>query len=234
MMEAIIGREPNRRRLMITVGGKTTTIGADMSVPQDISRQQFRLMFDNGTITLTNLKPETTPIYINGLETISQVVTATDRLQIGYDLYSVDLAKVIDAIEHMPKPSVIYSIGHLKKVWEDYEATKLKMMDNENRKNAIKGLASVISMAGTIVAIMLPGTRSILVIIAASISIVLALMWIVPSFRRGSSIQARVDELNKQLRRDYVCPNCHHFLGKPYSEIVQIGKCPKCNSKFQE
>ncbi|MBQ7280432.1 MAG: hypothetical protein IJR13_06915 [Bacteroidales bacterium] len=236
MIEAIIGREPGRRRLQIIVGEKTTTIGNDMSVPQDISRRQFRLQMDGETLILTNLKPETTPIYINGLEAVSQPVTLSDRVQIGYDLYGVDIAAVVEAIKKMPKPAVIYSIGHLKKVWEDYQTTKLKMMDNENRKNAVKGLASVVSMAGTIVAIVIPNTRSILIIIAASISIILALMWILPSFKRGSSIQARVEELNKQLKQDYVCPNpdCHHFLGKPYEEIVNIGKCPKCNSRFQE
>ena len=237
MTEAIIGRESGRRRLMITMGERSTTIGGDYSVPQTISRQQCLLQIDGDSITVTNLKPEASPIFVNGLEVISKVIGPTDRLQIGKGVYTVDLPCVIDAIKNMPNPDGVYSISHLRTIWETYEADKRKMMENESRKNAIKGLGSVFMMLGAAVSFMLEDVGSAIRIIFVIIALLLTLIWIIPSFKKGTSMQVRMDELNKQMRQKYICPNpeCQQSLGlKPYDELLRAHKCPFCKSKFQE
>lgn len=237
MIEAIIGRETPRRRLMITVGERHAAIGNDYSVPQTVSRQQCLLQIDGDNITVTNLKPEASPIFVNGMEVISKVITASDHLQIGKGIYNVDIQQVLDAISKMPNPEGMYSITHLREVWDGYENTKRKMMETESRKNAIKGLGSVFMMLGAAVSFMLEDVGNAIRIVFVVIALALTLVWIIPAFKSGTSMQVRMDELNKQLRQKYICPNpeCQQFLGlKSVDELLRARKCPHCKSKFSE
>ena len=238
MIEAIIGRESTRRRLSIIVGDQTTTIGNDYSVPQTVSRQQCCLIFDGDKISVTNLKPENTPIFVDGVEVIWKTIDSKSRVQIGHGFYNVDLAKIKEAIDALPQPTAEYSIGHLRQVWDTYNKTKLDMQVRESRKTTLRSLGSVFMMLGGLLAAIMPtGASSGWRITFIGIGLVIMIALLIPGFRSRSSLAVRRDELDNQLRKDYSCPNpkCKRFFGfTPYDEIRYLNACPRCRCKYHE
>ena len=231
MTELIIGRQGGveRPRLIIQHEGKSIPMGDPGSVPMNVSRRHCRVVIDDDfTISIEDLTADNF-MFVNGVDCKrKRNIKMDDVIELGPDHYRLDLESVIKYFT--AKRS--YHIGHLKKVYDDYQDTKRKWQERQGKFNAISAIPGVISMSS----IALAGAgvaRGPMIIIAVVFSIAFAVIrW---GIAKSSPEKNR--KLEDDFRAQYRCPNpsCDHFLGQtPYNELLRNKTCPYCKAKFEE
>lgn len=247
--EILVGREPGQGRLMISVNingqHKATALGEFKSVPDGVSRckpaegtAHCKIVFDaNGSITVTNLKPANCT-YINNRGITSKSGIKTDaQLQLGADKYPVAMVAIMEAAKKLlPAPEKVYSIKHLEKVYEEYEAAMEAIQIGQQKRSKMSMLPIMISMGIGLLSSVLGqyvNRNSWFGWVLA----VLPLLFYLKNFtRKDTSIEDRKAATNK-LIDNYVCPNpdCHHYVGaQPYKVLRQNHNCPYCRCKWTD
>ncbi len=246
MTELIIGRERGveRPRLAIYYEEKTLYFGKPGSVPNNVSRLKedpdtsirgytiighCRVLIDDKLdITIEDMT-DNNFMFINGVECKRRRhVKVDDVVELGPDRYRLALQDIISYITSQK----VYHIGHLKKVYDDYQDTKRKWQERQGKFNAISAIPGVISMSS----IALAGAgvaRGPMIIVAVVFSIAFAIVrW---GIAKSSPEKNR--NLEDDFRAQYRCPNpsCDRFLGQtPYKELLRNKTCPYCKAKFEE
>ena len=247
--EILVGREPGQGRLMISVNingqHKATALGEFKSVPDGVSRckpaegtAHCKIAFDaNGSITVTNLKPANCTYVDNRGITTKSGVKTNAQLQLGTDKYPVAMGAIVEAAKKLlPAPEKVYSIKHLEKVYEEYEAAIEAIQIGQQKRSKMSMLPIMISMGIGLFSSVLGqyvNRNSWFGWVLA----VLPLLFYLKNFtRRDTSIEDRKAATNK-LIDNYVCPNpdCHHYVGaQPYKVLRQNHNCPYCKCKWTE
>lgn len=229
-MEFIIGRKEDTCQLSITMGSKTKVWDDKDSVGKDVSRKHVSLSLqpDGETFVLKNLNPEN-ETYVNGVSVMQRKVTVKDRIELGESHYRFDWNSIKEALP------VVVDIRPLKKVWDNYEQTRLQMQLNEQKKNNLRNVGSIMSMAGILI-MAIPGIGNIVRYGCTGVAILIGIVFFVMGTRTDKSLTMRLHKLDKGFQRKYVCPNpkCHHFLGnKPYDLLSQDKGCPYCKAIYK-
>lgn len=228
-MDIIIGRDKETGKLSVTAGSQTKTFGAPDSVPSYVSRQHAKLEIDDkGQLILKNLKP-TNVTYVNGLSIDSKHVTRQDKIELGPNRYLLNW----DIIEKVI-PQVV-DIEPLEAVWNNYHSKKMEYQIAERRFNALRSATGLITM-GAIVMSMIGG-RGLVYFILYGLAIGITLLFTILAYISSSKVPKKNDELDKDFKQKYVCPNpkCKHFLGyTSYDILSQNKQCPYCKTLYKK
>lgn len=226
-MELIIGRKSETNQLKIVLGQQEKICGTRGSIAQTVSRQHFSLTtLPEGGFKLKNLNP-VNETFVNGISVESKTVTVKDVIEMGVDRCPFNWEFIQ---ELMPKEA---DITPLAKVWEEYEQTRMNAQLNEQKKNNLKGVGGLFSMVGMMC--MFVEQLGQFRVVCIVISFIVALVFFLIGFRTDSSLPVKLKKIDKKFQKDYVCPNCKHFLGsKPYELLIQDNNCPYCKAKFKK
>lgn len=193
--------------------------------------------------------------YVDGLRVISKVVDDSAKVMLG-NSYPLNLSILFPEAASTFKPSPVtsqstgmanptkpqpkeYSIRHLEKVWNQYEADVKELKNKQKELVSLRSLAPVFTMgSGTLTGVShAAGWGNGIVILTAILSLI-GLVITVYAF-----VKAKAFDLDEQMKpikdrmiKQYVCPNpdCHHFLGmKEYQILRTDTKCPYCQSKYK-
>lgn len=240
--EILIGREPEKGRLMIAVDvngqHKGVVLGDFKSVPDGVSRcrpaegkAHCKMSIDaGGRMVVTNLNPENYT-YVNGREVVAKPVAFDTQLQLGASKYPVAVNTVVEAAKKLlPAPVKEYSISHLEKVWEEYSKAVERERRISNIFNSIRGLLTLLaivlgSIGGGVV-------RTVLYVVA-----VLMALYLFYDILAG-----RADKKKNRIQLDfeskYVCPHCKRYLNggtfQPYRRLQENVACPYCHCKWTD
>ena len=224
-MEVILGREQQSRRLTVVRDGKTQLAGQPGSVPMDVSRQHASLrQLDNGKWELKNLNDRNVT-FVNGVGVEKKTVVETDKIELGQSHYLVQW----DIIRG-PKVEIV-DIRPLEQVWEWFENTRLEMQEKERKTQNIQRLGGILSTCGIL--FMFFESLGFVRFILMGISVLIALYFFIRGFSSDSSLNLKLNDLNKEFRQRYTCPKCGHFMGnEPYDVLIQNECCRHCKAKF--
>lgn len=236
-MEIIIGRQ----------GTQKTPI-----TDSTVSRKHCKVT-DNGdgTYILENLSPSGTKV--DGVDIIRTTVRPNSRIQLGLN-FSSTLIELIGAPQAATKPQTqsvsskstaqhasspkaqpdvkTFNISHLRKVWEDYNNTNIKMLDSQRKTNLIRTGLGIFTMCAMPTIFFFGPVGYILTVIG-----VLGNIYSFAGMRNAETAEER------QRRQDafedtWVCPNpdCgHSLLAKNYKLLARdFGSCPYCKCKYVE
>lgn len=242
-MELIIGREPKGTKLIVVADGKPYRLDMGGEVPNSVSRynQQdgtahCRIIVGTGKMRVENLN-EMNVTYVNGEEVEGCPISNSSVVELGADQYRINLPKILKMIGYKPT----YSIKHLRRVWERYDRTVLRLQLDERKKQNQQKLQGILSQMGMLCLIIpsaIPSVpiptwlRGFLVVGALG----LAIYFYVRGNKVDDSFIIKKRELDDNFRDEYVCPNpkCKTFLGfTSYENIKSRKRCPHCNCNFQ-
>ena len=221
-MEIIIGRDTNKGKLLLTVDGNDQPT-AIFGVPPSVETAHCKLTIVNGQMRLKNLDINNYT-YVNGQSIESKAVTQNDQVMLGTNGFLLDW--------NLLKPFTPIDIRPLQKVWEDFEQQNIQIQIEDRKFNALRSATGIITMLAIALSIA-TGGKSMLYIILYGIAIVISLICFIKAYRDSSKLPQKRQELNKKFQRDYVCPNCGHFMGnQSYDILAQNGSCPYCKKQF--
>ena len=231
-MDIIIGREEHATepRLRLIVGGKEKFLATNSAVPKSVSRKHCMLSVNGDEIIIKNMKEGVNPIYVNGQEWESKRITKSDKIQLGKDMYQVDVAAILSALTDTVGDGV--SIKHLKKVWDDFQEAKLNMQIRERRLNAISRFSGLITTVGLICAF-IPSLAHMR-ILSLAVAFITGLVLAIVSLRDSKETPLKTMELTNKFQDDYVCPKCGKSFGNMrYQDLEKYVACPACKVKFK-
>lgn len=242
MTEAIIGREEGKHRLLVKVGQKGFTVGEENSVPRTVSRTHCKVILNADCVKVINLKSESC-IYVDGQEVESKTISEESRLQLGEDRYDIDLKYIISCIRKITGVSTSesqsfseeFSLQPLKQIWDEYETTRLEMQLAEHKKKNIEKLGGICSSCGVLF-YFFEGMGNLRFVLTGA-SILIALIFFIRGMNTSSSLVLRLNKLDKDFWKRYVCPNpkCHIFVGNiPFDLLSSRKRCPNCGCKYKK
>lgn len=251
----LVGKEPGNGRLYIAViingQPKVTAIGGMNSVPNSVSRckpaegvAHCKIVVDfNGSITVTNLKPQNVT-YVNGAEIVSKKVQLSGMIELGKDRYALNIATVIEAASKIvgatvPPTPKEFSIKPLKKVWDEYHDENIKIRKRGQELGASQSFTPILTLgSGAISTIAAPLGFSNVCFVSIPLMI-LGMFLMVRNYNRRKNDTSIEDgeRLLEGFQHKYVCPNpdCKHFMGmQSYIVLRQTKKCPWCGCIYTE
>lgn len=245
----LIGREPEKGRLLIAVntgsGTKTGAIGAPGSVSMGVSRcipaqgkAHCKIDIDNnGNIRIANIKEENIT-YVNGTEVFAKTVKENCTIALGRDKYTVEMKAILDCAKKILIGET-FSIDHLEKVWNDYHRKSVHLQLSQKKQNIIKGLYLPCTLISTLIGIFakeLGLDKSISDALSYSMYGIAAFFLFYGLYKSITDKSITMKEkLNDWLMDNYVCPNpeCGHFMGnQPFKVLKQNKNCPHCKCKY--
>ncbi len=256
----LIGRESGQGRLLVALlgSGKGAAIGGVGSVPGSVSRcrpnektAHCKIEIDpSGNMVLTNIKPENVT-FVNDLQIQSKKITPSCTISLGRDRYLLDLnlvlqtaTKLVGATTPSPTPKT-YSIQHLEKVWNRYEATLEAIQRGQQERGKRRMLPMMIGVASSVITALIAffrdqiydeTVRNFLTILPALVAVISFIIYFRNYTEKDTSIEDKKNAQDK-LFDHYVCPNpqCNHFMGnQPYKVLRQNKKCPYCGCSLTD
>ena len=234
VQELIIGRERGveNPRLAVIRDGKPVFFGKPGSVPKNVSREHCRVTIDaKGEITVEDIT-QNNFMFVNGTECKKRGnVHPDDVIELGPDRFRVNLGDILK----MLSASAEWHIGHLQKVYDDYQAVMIQDEIKRNRLNAFRIITPSISVIACVIAFVVK--EPLVQMIGGIISVLFMLGFAALMFIKGSSDPVKRRRLQDDFRDRYVCPNpsCGCFLGQiTYKELLKRRSCPHCKGKFVE
>lgn len=230
-MDIIIGREEHASepRLRLIVDGKEKFLATNTHVPKTVSRRHCKLSVNGSEFVIENMKEGVNPIYVNGQEVERKRIKKEDKIQLGREQYSVDVAAILSILDNLDDS---VSIVHLEKVYNDFQDAKLNMQIRERKLNAISRFSGLITTAGILCAVIpsMANLRTISLVIALIAGLVLAFV----AMGDSKKTPLKIKEMTEKFQDEYVCPKC----GKPfgnirYKDLAKYVACPGCKVKFK-
>lgn len=221
MTEVIIGRKGNQPFAITerTVSGKhlKATLLAD------------------GNIEIEDLD-STNGTYVDGQRIVKKVVSPDQMVLLG-TVYQI---RIGDAMGIAPQGSVasnpeeVSAFAKLQKVYEDYEAAKVKIQQENAKKQFLRSLPGVASTVLFALTFLLGDTvdsikpfMGVIMITGIAVS-----SWM--AFKGQQTMPVKMEELNKKFMIDYVCPKCKNFLGfLPFENLKNRGACSYCKTEWK-
>lgn len=150
--------------------------------------------------------------------------------------------KLVDHPQGSNQPPVkTLSIGHLERVFDEYEENTKNISKQRARQQGRRALPMQIGMplimfVGIIIDVAHVDDNTALAfkMVLSLVCVVLTLVLTLTSFSSNDTMVEDTFETNKQFQIDYVCPGCKNFLGmnRPVQALLNSGKCPYCKSRF--
>ena len=220
-----VGRDTGVPRLVMTVNGQPVWYGQKADVPDSVSSSHCTLEETGDMIRLrnTNLNNET---FVNGQSVLTKVINRGDRIELGSAHYPLDWSAIDKVL-----PPKIY-IGHLEKIWNDYEKQRMELQIAERKFNSIRSATGIITMLAIALSMML-GRQNVWYVVLYSFAVIASALLTYKAYRNAAAVPQKQQALSKQFQKDYVCPHCHRFIGnQSYDLLSQNACCPYCKTQF--
>lgn len=244
----LVGKEPGNGRLFVSVKingqPKTAAIGEMNSVPNSVSRckpaentAHCKIEVDTtGNLVVTNLKPQNVT-YVNGAEIVSKKVKPNGMIELGKDRYSVSVNTIIETASKIVGAVVppTCSIKNLEKVWEKYHGGHLEMAKDAKEQAAKASLTPILTIGSGVIVTVFAFITPLAVVLGLPIS-AYGVYLMIKNYneRKKDTTIEDSEELAKYFERNYICPNCKHFLGyRSYYLVSQDKKCLFCNAVWE-
>lgn len=242
-MDFIIGREEGvmggRLRIQSLQTRKEYYVGHVGSVPHTVSREHCLLSVNPQTdeIILKNKKIENST-WVNGVEIVLQCIKPEDKIELGGQRFRISLGEIMSAIDaEIPK---IFDICHLEEVWQQYHDKKMELQIRERKNSNMRSITAVLSPIAMVCAFVpVPGVQDAANTIRMVLFIVMGVLafgFFIYGQKNASGYLRKLDDLEKQFHKDYVCPNpsCQRFMGAmPYADLVKSVKmCNVCRCSY--
>lgn len=226
-MEIIIGRDQVTQKLNVIIDGKSKLYGTNGSVPMDVSRHHISLkQLGQDQWLIKNLN-ERNVTFVNGIAIESKMISETDHVEMGSSHYLFPWASL-----HEPQVETV-DIRPLKGIWDNYNEERINLQIAERKFNAARSTTGIITMLAIACSIILGHGPVYLVLYALAIGI--SIVFTIKAYNNSTNVPRRLQEMNKDFQRKYVCPKCKHFLGfQDYDIISQNDKCPYCQVKLKK
>lgn len=256
----LIGKEPGQGRLFVSVNvngqARTSAIGQPGSVPNSVSRckpaertAHCKVDIDqNGTMVLTNLKPQNVT-YVNGTEIASKKVQASSEVALGKDHFPIPFSAVIETAKKLvptiappPPPEQKYNIKHLEKVWIDFHDKNIEIQKRARQQALLARIPMFFTMGGgaiSAIAVALNwGDEVKAVCITLTVIGIIVMMYSFYKSKNDTSIEDK-EKLVEDFQDHYICPKCGKYLPvTPYKLMKKqySMKCPHagCGAEFTE
>lgn len=237
MKQIIIGRE----------GNQPFTINDDF-----VSRQHALFTYDESTglMTLTDRSRPGVGTFVrmgNQFQQISQCnVDATTDIRLG-PYFTFRVGQLFQSASTTHKPSTPQKpkqekvdIAYLRKVAENYEATKINLEQKQANINSLRTLSLVGSLAAGIISPIITdmvGENPPIYykLIGPCIAVIFLVTLMMYCSKASKAIIEKKSKNEKNYKISFCCPKCHvPFAGKLYENILAEGKCPKCKVEFYD
>ncbi len=228
-MEITIGREPETRRLKITIDNKSHLAGEPLSVPKSVSRQHCIInISENGTMNIKNLQPENVT-YVNDIPVVSKDITRKDRIELGMDRYVLDWKMIEEA---MPK---VADVRPLRNVWKTYNENTKEIARTTQRFQVVRSIVPVFTMSAVLIGYLSGGQGGAFYLIYAFV-IALTIFFSLKAWRDIDKNDRKREMIKENFQQDYCCPCCGFFFGFTDYQILMKNTdyCPKCKTKLKK
>lgn len=241
----LIGREPDKGRLCVAVGGKVAALGQPGSVPSCVSRckpqenvAHAKIDVDNqGKMTITNMKSDNIT-RVDGVEVMSKRITETSKVDMGKDHYAVNVNTILTTAVGL----LGFNIAHLQRVWDDYHEKTIGIKKHQQRLGLMSSAGMLFTFGGGALTALggqmgLGGfMQDVMPFLSAIGGIVFILSFIL---RSKDKTIVNTDKITEDFQEHYVCPNpeCNRFLGNYSYKLLKKQykmQCPHCKCKYVE
>lgn len=217
-----------------------------------VSRQHAIFTYDErtGIMTLTDKSRPEVGTFIrmgNQFQQISQCnVDATTDIRLG-PYFTFRVGQLFQPPTTPKKPSSPQKlkkeeadIAYLRKVAENYEATKLGLEQKQANINSLRTLSLVGSLAGGGISAIIPkmvgdDVEWYVLLIGPIIAVLFLVVLMLYCSKASKDVILKKNKNEKNYKISFCCPKCHvPFAGKLYENILAEGKCPKCKVEFYD
>lgn len=245
----LIGKEPGQGRLLVAVSGceKSAAIGTAGSVPGSVSRckpaegvAHAEVAIDaNGRMVVKNLKSMNIT-FVNGLETASKRVEASDTIELGKDRFRVSLPVVLDTARKLVGGdntggggTKTFNIAHLEVAWNDYHDALRDLREKQKRVNLIRTGCGIFTMCA-MPCIFLFGPVGYILTGVGIIGNIYSFIGL-----KNDNTADEQERIAERFQERYVCPNpeCNKYLGILSYKLLKKQysmHCPYCKCEYVE
>lgn len=217
-----------------------------------VSRQHAIFTYDErtGLMTLTDKSRPEVGTFIrmgNQFQQISQCnVDATTDVRLG-PFFTFRIGQLFQSPPQPKRHSAPQKskqekvdIAYLRKVAENYEATKLGLEQKQANINSLRTLSLVGSLAGGGISAIIPkmvgdDVEWYVLLIGPIIAVLFLVILMLYCSKASKDVILKKNKNEKNYKISFCCPKCHvPFAGKLYENIFAEGKCPKCKVEFYD
>lgn len=217
-----------------------------------VSRQHAIFTYDErtGLMTLTDKSRPEVGTFIrmgNQFQQISQCnVDATTDIRLG-PFFTFRVGQLFQAPTKLKQPPIPQKskqekvdIAYLRKVAENYEATKLGLEQKQSNINILRTLSLVGSLAGGGISAIIPkmlgdDVEWYVLLVGPIIAVLFLVILMLYCSKASKDVILKKNKNEKNYKISFCCPKCHvPFAGKLYENILAEGKCPKCKVEFYD
>ena len=231
MITVIIGRDHQTNQLYRKVNGKAQLIAQEKSVPTSVSKEHVSLTInDDGKMVLKNLNVQNYT-FVNMVGVESKLIKEGDRIELGTGHFVLDW-KIINSF--IPK---FADIRPLKEVWENYHSESIAIKKRNQNMAASQSFTPILTTANIAISAVASamGHPNVCFITIPLVLIGVFLMIKNWTNRKNDTSIDDGERLQEEFQRNYVCPNCGHYLGAmPYDIICQDTKCSYCQAIYKK
>lgn len=128
-------------------------------------------------------------------------------------------------------------ISHLRRVYENYDTTKLKLEQKDATISSLRMLLSGCLLLGGIISIYAPKLSDVagpaLAAIGPIVAFIIIICLFIYTLRASRKMKVEKAENERKHQQDFVCPECHTPLkGRTFENLLAEGKCPKCKTEY--
>ena len=122
----------------------------------------------------------------------------------------------------------------LKNVYAEYNKQKIKIQSETMTSVMVKrSLPMAIPAVMGLIGLTMGESGKIIALIGGAISLIGIIYGILAASKDQAKLPEKLQELDDQLRIDYVCPKCRNFLGNlPWQSLHNRGTCSQCKVKW--
>ena len=218
-----------------------------------VSRQHALFTYDErtGIMTLTDKSRPEVGTFVkmgNQFQQISQCnVDATTDIRLG-PYFTFRVGQLFQApfeatqqskTSQKPKQEKM-DIAYLRKVAENYEATKIKLEQKQANINSLRTLSLVGSLAGGGISAIIPkmvgeDIEWYFLLVGPIIAMLFMVTLMLYCSKVSKDVILKKNKNEKKYKISFCCPKCHvPFAGKLYENILAEGKCPKCKIEYYD
>lgn len=215
------------------------TVGRKGNQPFEItektvsSKHLKAVLLSDGRVKIEDLG-STNGTYVDDKKIAEAIVSPDQVVMLGPSFQ----IRIGDALGIVPQTSeeqseVSAEFAKLQKIYEDYEAAKIKLQQVNARKQFLRSLPGVASTLLFALSFLLGDSVNSIkpfmgLLMIAGIG---ASSWM--AFKGQQDMPVKMEELNKKFMIDYVCPKCKSFLGfLPFENLKNRGVCSICKKKW--
>ena len=201
-----------------------------------VSRKHARVTFVTDHVVLLEDLDSTYGTVVDGLRVARTIISPESRIALGPE--PLDPQRIF-AVRHAapaPRPAplppeadssdVRRAFRRLEHVYDIYtEARESLLVEGPVRQAWVRSSIGRAPVVGGVAVGFVGGGLGFIPLIAGAVGQILAAHFI--------NIPEKLAALDKEFRRNYVCPRCGQFLGSvPYAELVKRRQCRECKARW--